>query len=296
MRHSFPIALALVVASSASAQQTISVLINNSSSVVVSPRQCNEQRTISWTASTYSLWCGDLLQVWVTTGQCLDDPGASDTTFTSSFSATDRTFTFFVRDLPIFQQADAGSTCGAALNQVHRICASGRYPGALGSCSSPTVVRGTSATIEYRGKPPDPPSITGVVPLDGALRVQVDANSDTVFVHLEVRVAGTGDFAPAGQFSTSGANSGKIDGLNNGTLYDVRVYGEDSAGNLSNPSDIAQGTPVASEGFYTIYRRDGGGELGGCGDVGGGGIDWRLILGVGLLPLLRRRRSCRRDS
>ncbi len=296
MRHSFPIALALVVAGSASAQQTISVLINNASSVVVSPRQCDERRTISWSASTYTGWCTGL-QIWVTTGQCGDAPVAGDTpVFNDSFQATDRTNQLRVSDLPIFQQADAGYACGAAVNQVHRICASSTYPSGFQGCGSPATVRGTNPpTIEYRGRPPDPPTITSVAPLDGALRVQVNANSDTVLVHLQFRVAGTDEFADGGQFSTS-ANGGKIDGLNNGTLYDVRVYGEDAAGNLSNPSDISQGTPVASEGFYTMYRRDGGADLGGCGDVGGGGIDWRLILGVGLLPLLRRRRSCRRDS
>jgi hypothetical protein len=88
-----------------------------------------------------------------------------------------------------------------------------------------------------------------------------------------------------------------VSGLTNGTLYDVRIYGEDAAGNFTDPSDVVQATPVASEGFYKTYRREGGADRGGCGDIGGGGMDWRLaLLGLGILPLLRRRRSCRRDS
>lgn len=296
MRYSHPIALALILSSSASAQ-TIQVLIDGSNRAVVSARQCDTKRLISWTASVFSGWCPDNLQIWVTTGECGDVPGSGDTpVFNTSFSATDRTFQLLVSDLPIFHQADAGFMCGdTTINQVHKICASAKFGGTFG-CTNPSVVRGNNPpTIEYRGKPPRAPTITNLVEQDGALTVEVSTSSEVIIVHVQVRAAGAADFVNALDFNAS-AGKGKVDGLTNGTLYDVRVVGEDAAGNLSDPSDIAQGTPVASDGFYKLYRREGGADLGGCGDVAGGAVDWRLLLlALGILPLLRRKRSCRHD-
>lgn len=295
MRYSFPIALALMLSSSALAQ-TIQLQIDNSNKVVVSPRQCDTTRLISWTASTVAGWCTDL-QIWVTAGECGDSPGTGDTPqFTASFQSTDRTFQFQVKDLPIFHQADAGFMCGdTTINQVHKICAAAKFAGTFGTCSN--VTRGSNPpTIEYRGKPPPAPTITSLLEQDSALTVEVSASSDVITFHVQVREAGAGDFVNALDFNAS-AGRGKVEGLTNGTLYEVRVVGEDAAGNLTDPSDIVQGTPVKSDGFYATYRREGGADLGGCGDISGGGMDWRLLLiGLGFLPLLWRRRSCRRDS
>lgn len=296
MRQSSVIATAFlsVIAGAASAQTLSLSLDQGQQTVVVSPRDCNIQHTISWSADTYSNWCTGL-QIWVTTSTCGDAPVTGDFVFNTTFQATSRDLQLFVRDLPIFGQADAGSTCGSAINQVHRVCAAAKYPSTLGcTVSSVFVHASTTPTIEYRGVPPAVPSDLQVAPQDGALSVRANASSDTLSVHMQLRIAGTGDFVEAGQFLVS-AGGGKIDGLVNGTTYDVRVYGEDAAQNRSDFSVSVQGTPVASEGFYGTYRRNGGSEMGGCGDVGGGGIDWRLVLGVGILPLLRRRRSCRRD-
>jgi hypothetical protein len=289
--------LALMLSSSALAQ-TIQVLIDNSNKAVVSSRQCDTKRLISWTASVFTGWCPDNLQIWVTTGECTDAPGSGDTpVFNTSFSATDRTFQLLVSDLPIFHQADAGFMCGdTTINQVHKICASAKFGGTFG-CTSPSVVRGSNPpTIEYRGKPPPAPTITSLLEQDSALTVEVSTTSDVITVHVQVREAGTGDFVNALDFNAS-AGRGKVEGLTNGTLYEVRVVGEDAAGNLSDPSGIVQGTPVKSDGFYATYRREGGADLGGCGDIAGGRMDWRLLLiGLGFLPLLWRKRSCRRDS
>ncbi len=294
MRHGFSIAFALILSGTASAQQ-ITLLIDNSTSVVVSPRDCNTTRQITWTASTYIGWCQDL-RVWVTTGDCGDDSVSGDFIVGSApFSTATRSFSLPVTSLPIFRQTDGGVACGAAVNQVHRICASAKFRDAFGGCPTSFVRASPPPTIEYRGLAPAAPTITDVLPQDGALTVQTSTSSDILNVHIQIRVAGTADFVEAGTFYAS-AGKGKVSGLTNGTLYDVRVYGEDAAGNFTDPSDIWQATPVASEGFYKTYRREGGADLGGCGDVGGGGMDWRLaLLGLGILPLLRRRRSCRRD-
>src|SRR5262249_19763980 len=140
VRYSFPIAIALTLSSSASAQ-TITLLVNQTNQVVVSSGQCDNTLRVFWNASTFTGWCGDL-QIWVTAGECGDAPVTGDTPQrTFSFSATDRNFDFLVKDLPIFKQADGGAVCGdRTINQVHKVCAAARFGGSFGGCVTTTPV------------------------------------------------------------------------------------------------------------------------------------------------------------
>jgi Synergist-CTERM protein sorting domain-containing protein len=84
-----------------------------------------------------------------------------------------------------------------------------------------------------------------------------------------------------------GTTSARVDGLTNGTQYDVQVTATTIGGNESARSDTVSGTPVPVDDFWRLYKSDGGQEQGGCAGGAAG-----LVALLALLPLaLRRRRS-----
>jgi len=77
----------------------------------------------------------------------------------------------------------------------------------------------------------------------------------------------------------------RVDGLVNGTAYDVEVFGLSAAKNPSATSVATSGTPVLVDDFWDYY---GGVEQGGCSAGAAGPV---ALLGLaGLLALLRRRK------
>jgi len=88
---------------------------------------------------------------------------------------------------------------------------------------------------------------------------------------------------------TSPSTSARVGGLVNGTLYDVEVLAFSTGGNVSDPSNIASGTPVKVDDFYTSYKNAGGQESGGC-STGAAGV-----LALALAPLLLLARKRRRS-
>ncbi len=296
MRSLFAAAYILAISSAALAQ-TITIQIDGLSKITLSPRDCDSTHTVNWTMTATGQLCS-AAKFWITRTNCGNDAAGDDIVLTPSPSQTDRSGQFTtppLRNFPAFVQTDGGFACGAAVNQTHLVCGAVRVPSTFQCGSSDNFVTASSpGTIDYRGIPPAAPTITDLSPQDSALTVHVSTTSDVVTVHVQIRVAGSGNFNEVASFSTSVNNSVKIGNLQNGVAYEVQAIGEDAAGNQSDPSNIAQATPVASEGFFEEYRRLGGKETGGCGGALPGVIS--VPLAFGGYRLLRRKRSCRRDS
>ncbi len=62
---------------------------------------------------------------------------------------------------------------------------------------------------------------------------------------------------------------GRVTDLENGVTYEIRAIAEDGAGNRSAPSASVFAAPVQTDGFFSIYRKAGGGEQGGCSAIPG---------------------------
>ncbi len=87
-------------------------------------------------------------------------------------------------------------------------------------------------------------------------------------------------------------SKGTIQGLQNGTQYDVAVAAFDQFGNSGAISQIVCASPAPIDDFWTLYNRDGGNAFCALGFVGtrGGGIAAALMSIVGALFIARRRR------
>jgi len=152
----------------------------------------------------------------------------------------------------------------------------------------------TTGSITLDLQRPPAPNIESVTPGDGALNVTWTAGSGgadggtgtATSYRIEATDPGTGNTAKK---TVTGPNGGRIDGLANGTTYDVVVIALSSGGNESTPSTALQGTPVLVLDFWRNYKQDSGREQGGCASGAAG-----LVALLALAPLAlraRRRRS-----
>ncbi len=298
MRSFIAVAYILGCSSAALAQQ-LTIQVNGVPQISVGPNDCGMVPSVSWTLTGVSTVCSGPT-FWITSTTCGDAPAGSDITLTPLPQTSDRQGTFnspgvpAVRDFPGFNQADGGVACGGRVNETHFVCGSVKYTTFACGQNDTTLRASAPGRIDYRGKPPDPPQTPTLIPQDSALTVQWgNPPADAVYIHVFLRVAGSGtDFSDVARPQASD-NGVKIGNLQNGTTYEVYLTAEDSAGNQSDRSGSAQETPVASDGFFGTYRKLGGQEQGGCGGAIPGVVGVPLALGG--YQLLRRRR-CRRDS
>ncbi|MHB8875803.1 MAG: MXAN_2561 family MXYO-CTERM-anchored protein [Myxococcaceae bacterium] len=293
----FVLVVSLLLSGSALAQiqNTLTVRVELQPEIVVVAADCGSELTVTWSVvlSTGNTPNGDL-KFWATTGDCGDNPVATDVPFSAETITSDRlttlpsgTFKIRVDALPSFTPADGGPACGTSgIEATNRICAAFTF---TNGTSTATTRATPSPSIIYDTKAPAVPSIDGVTGLDGALTVSFSADDDTIFVHLELRRAGEADFV---QVKSVGGdlNSARLEGLENGVTYEVRAIAEDDVENRSEPSEPGTGTPVKSSGFYSAYVAAGGTDKGGCTAAGGGAL---AVLGLVTLTGLvsRRRRS-----
>jgi hypothetical protein len=296
--RSFYAAAYLLACSSAAFGQQITILVDNTPQVTDGRNDCNTVHRVNWTLTGLSAHVCSGPTFWITFGtNCGDAPAGNDIPLTPSPQPTDTQGNFTTRpigDFPGFSQADGGPGCPASVNLTHSVCGSVTYT--TFTCGSGNVVLHAAApgTINYRGNPPNPPDTPTLVAQDSALTAQWSTSpTDAVYIHAYSRVAGSG--AVPDNVRTPATNSSiKIGNLQNGTTYEVWLTAEDAAGQESAPSGTALGTPVASYGFYATYRNEGGQDQGGCGGAIPGVVGVPLALGS--YHLLRRKRSCRRDS
>jgi len=264
----------------------------------VGPFDCNNSLSIQWGIPTVAVIPGARCGTptfWITSGTCGDIATSGDLVLQPStpIGTTDTSGTFNsvpVSSLPL-QTADAGGGCGnLSANVTLFVCAFLKYNVTSFGCgTNDAILRATnSPTIQYRGALPLSPTLNSVTPQDAALVVNVSASSDANLVHVELRPLGQGDFAEVATF-TPDKNSVRVTGLQNGTTYEVRVFVDDGVGNNSPPSATLTATPVASDGLFQTYRRDGGTETGGCGSALPAGLGVPLVLGG--YRWLRRKRK-----
>ncbi len=278
----------LLFAVPAAAQLTLQV--QGTDRVGVSPSSCGSQLTANWTAAFTGTTCSSL-EFWATTAAtCGDTAAAGDAalaTVATPLTATTGQFTFDVSELPSFS-GTGGLACGTAGEERdNRICGAVKVaPGICGSGETTTKVS-TAPVVRYDGKAPPVPVIEAIIPLDGALSVRAVGSGDASILRVELRPLGsTDDFAVRGEYSAQQTGV-RITDLLNDVEYEVRVSALDEAGNVSAPSASGTGTPRQSEGFFGSYKRNGGQEEGGCGAAAGAPTVLALLSGL----LLSRRKK-----
>lgn len=151
-----------------------------------------------------------------------------------------------------------------------------------------------SVPIHLDSVPPATPTGVTADALDSGLSIAWTMPTDLAgtaryFVH----VVGPDGVDKGTGVAGSAATSTKISGLVNGTPYTVTVNSIDASGtkqdnaNPSLPSAPVTGTPAAVNGFYELYRADGGTDQGGCTSAPASLV--ALLAAAGLL--MRRRRG-----
>jgi hypothetical protein len=167
----------------------------------------------------------------------------------------------------------------------------------LYACVSATVTAGTTTTYTATGSIvfdqtlPPAPTITSVVPGDGALEVTFTGGATTTTApatafsyHATATPHAGGTPTTTTEFT---GTSIRIEGLTNGTPYDVTVSATSQYGNVGAPSASSPGTPQVVLNFWRLYGNAGGREEGGCAS-GPAGV---FALLVPIFFALRRRRS-----
>jgi hypothetical protein len=266
-------------------------LPNNETELRVSPNDCGLTRTVNWTHSIGVTPCDDL-KFWIVEGSCTDEPPAGTTlvdTVSKASVPTTRSgvVTFSVDELPLFKDTD----CPVEAKEVeYKLCASVPTIGSVGDCSSNSKnYQKDDVDVVYDALPPDPPTITKVAPLDGALSVRLDIPTDAnrATVHIE-KMDGT-----AGQDLTqsSGQTLFRIENLENNVTYRVTAISLDAAGNESAASEAQEGTPIHTKGFLDHYDEAKGQEMGGCGVALGSLTGGWVLVVLGFWLSSRRNRS-----
>ncbi|AKF80861.1 fibronectin [Myxococcus fulvus 124B02] len=293
------LALLLLSASTALGQTvTFSVSGNQGNEIVVSKADCAKVTQVTWQRQAGNL-C-DTLFIWLSPDTCSDTPSSTEVTLEEITSSSPANGTVSVNISEALTKA--GQTCEAQTeNKSFKLCASVRPFNSTGTqCEATATSVGTPAiTLTLDPKPPAAPILPTVTGLDTALSVDVTAPSDSSQMKVEVvkLVAGEdGGSTTAGDVvrskeQTSSNTLFRMDNLENGVEYGVRVFALDKAGNQSEPSPLATGTPIASNGFWAAYRGAQGAETGGCGAGGGGLAVGAVVAALGFWTVSRRKQS-----
>jgi hypothetical protein len=241
----------------------LNITYNSLNTYTFGANACNGALTATWTSTLRGTPCSDL-RIWLTNGSCGDAPTGADNELTSVtsiqvFSLRTGQIPVSFTDLPFPSGVDGGAACGAGNVTVNfKLCAAI----SLQSGVSCIVSHATPLAIDYDTQPPSTPAIETLTVKDAALSAKVSFSSDSYFVYLQAKGGADTDFGHDKQIIVADTSTGTIDGLANGTTYDVRAYAVDQAGNQSGYSDIVSGTPLHSSGFWEAYRRAGGQDQG----------------------------------
>jgi hypothetical protein len=259
--------------------------------------QCNASLNMRWANNGVVTVLCSALRVWSTQGECGDAPGTGDVRYDDVPQLTFQsiragTFTLKIAELPGFANpasADGGvaQTCGSPLfSKTHRVC--GSIDTSFNGCVSISKLAASGLKLVYDALPPGPPTMTEVTAQDEAVRVAFTVDSDTSKVFVEALREGGVDYVTVGEAPVVNAYV-RGEGLENGVKYLVRLRAVDAAGNVSEPSDEEEVTPVRTLGFWGYYKDKGGTDGQGC------------SVGLGLVPLaaallvFRRRQQKRED-
>jgi hypothetical protein len=240
--------------------------------------QCNDHLAVNWTGNVSGVACAPFEVFATVKSSCPDKPDTDSGDFTigteDDLSKGSGTFDFVISNLPIFD----GGTCGGEVDKTVNIC--GTFSVGQIDCGGVTPAQVVKAspvpTIRFDSIPPPAPVVTEVNTLDGALGVRVNPGNDTSTVTVQYREQGGGNFISVSPYSAQIGGT-TIDGLTNGTTYEVRATVSDQANNDSEPSAVKTGTPARTDGFWAAYVNDGGQETGGCSVAGPSSLALLLI-------------------
>jgi hypothetical protein len=259
--------LPLTALAQTSATTPLVIQINGVADTSISTTACSTTLGGKWFSTVTQPACENL-KLWATTGECGDAPGTTDTRYddipVTSLAAGSGDFPVKVSTLPGFK--DAATPCGGSgFELTHKICGSLSVSTGFDCTFTTTrsIQRATYATVNYDTLAPSAPSLDGINELDKSLQVFFSSSGDVATIEVWVRAAGDTDFSKAGEGGAT-AGSVKVEGLTNGTAYEVTLYAVDAAGNVSDPSNVLTGTPRLTQGFWAAYQADGGGDHG-CG-------------------------------
>jgi hypothetical protein len=222
----------------------------------------------------------------------------------SGCSETDAT-TAVLADGIATSQTSYPASGDAAITLADVLSAAGKTPGdCTGSdlrvyvClrlldASGSAVATASAGITFQLERPPPPVGLSVGVGEQALYVSFSAGSATTAAPAASKTYQA--FAAAGGVTHASAESSsttdlRVGGLENGTTYDVWVVAYSEAGNPSDASALAAGTPQPVSDFYDLYQSSGGAERGGCSHAGGTG-ELALVAIAWATRLRARRRT-----
>lgn len=290
-----PLLLAAVASLAQAQTASLTIDLQGEEELRVSAADCGTSVPMNWAAVGGGGACEDL-KIWVTSSSsCGDAPAAGDKTFDvarTALAAGSGTVNLSLADL-VFSPSDGGTGCGATgYEESFFVCGRFTYGTIVNPCgSSPPAVKVTGPPeLIYDALAPGAPTLSAVVPNDGALAVRVTAPSDAVSVLLFAKEESQPDsaFTEVATLAAT-AGQGRITGLTNGVSYSVIAYAEDSVENRSPASAVLTGTPIDSEGFYGTYQRMGGVDEGGCSAAGGGAAASLVVLVFG--ALMRRRKQ-----
>jgi hypothetical protein len=152
-----------------------------------------------------------------------------------------------------------------------------------------TSVGTASGTITIEVTPPSIPVLNNPGKGNGKLYLSwKDGTDSTVVVdtyNILAVAPGTStdtgsDSAPHSATKVTG-HSLTLDGLTNGVTYDVSMTSVSAGGNESRPSNVVQGRPEFTSGFWENYVNAGGVEEGGCAGGAGGLLSLAVLVGLG---------------
>lgn len=288
--RSLLIALTLCTASAALAQPIV-LSVPNKTSIRVGMNSCGDSQVVTWTYNGTTVPCTDL-RLWLVSGtSCSDEPSGTYKdlgTINKNDLPTQRTstVTFKVSELPGWTTEVA---CGAANREdAYRVCAAYKSgTGVVSACDSTTAQKDDFELI-YDSKPPGAPTIDNVAALDKALSVRVSTPDDTNELKLTiVRADGTGSRTLKQSVDQP---LFRVENLENNVTYKLTATAIDAAENESAASEVKEGMPILTRGFFDRYVEAEGQELGGCTAAGGVLGGWVLAV-LGFWLSSRRNRS-----
>jgi hypothetical protein len=286
---------ALLLAPSLVGAQTITVTESNDQDNSINIAECtaavSDQLSFSWTTTasgTFDLFASDTAGCPIPTANA--NTNVKTITIASSLTTTSLTNFITVPNL----LTRLAFTCPGTGTQVSFcLFAAGTNTGGT------TATAAATGSIGLDLEAPPAPNVNEPTPGDSALNVSWSLGSGSVdggsgaatrfIVYCDVSPATSPIAKKCKDVSGQGTTSTRIDGLTNGTAYDVEVTALTVGGNESAHSTKVTGTPELINDFWRLYKQDGGREQGGCAAGAGG-----LVALLALVPLAwrwRRRRS-----
>jgi hypothetical protein len=275
--------------------------------VVFGRNDCGDNILVTWTLTTLVQTCD--LQIWLSEGNCQEQPGPTDlviATRPNTFTETNATFNREVDELPLFVGADAGVACGdPGPDKTWNVCGSVEVTTNVTACDDIVSATPPLPRIRYDADAPPAPVITRAEGLDSAIAVTVDnieiddTNPATVIVVAQPVLDADAGTDPTGaqaerveRTTRTTPTTIRVGNLTNGTRFAITAQVRDEAENLSESSESTEAIPVLTSGFFRRYIDAGGSEDGGC-SSGGGAALGAIGAAAGVWLAWRRRRKWR---